>query len=133
MWFNLLVVFLVCTPVFADDLIVQTLYGAVQGGAGPKFINDIRHFKGIPYAKAPVGDLRFMPTEPFDTPWNGTRDALVFSDDCPQHGGGMSNMNQSEDCLYLNVWAPRANSQQQNETNDSGLPVMVFFYGGTSF
>ena len=64
---------------------------------------------------------------------------LYSGADCPKSGGGMSMMNQSEDCLFLNIWTPLPSNStasvfegsQHDRLGYSGLPVMVFFYGGS--
>ncbi len=77
---------------------------------------------GIRYAKPPLGDLRWRPPQPPEA-WEGVRDAIAYGDQAPQpeayaiYGEG----NVSEDCLVLNVTAPK------NATN---LPVMVWLHGG---
>jgi para-nitrobenzyl esterase len=81
----------------------------------------MREFLGIPYARPPIGALRFAPPEPV-APWQGTRSATVFGNACPQDDPAlMPQQMLSEDCLSLNVYAPSAASQ---------LPVMVFIHGG---
>jgi para-nitrobenzyl esterase len=74
-------------------------------------------FKGIPYAKPPVGALRWRAPQPAQS-WSGVRKADAFAPECMQP----DDVKKSEDCLYLNVWRP-ANSAR-------GLPVMVWIYGG---
>ena len=81
-------------------------------------------FKGIPYARPPVGALRWREPQP-PVSWSGVRDASDFGDRCMQGPFpsyipiGKSGM--SEDCLYLNVWtSPHA----------SKLPVLVWIHGG---
>lgn len=96
-----------------------TLEGRMEEG--------VRAFKGIPYAQAPVGQLRWQaPQAPAG--WDGTRQAAGFGPRCMQlplfsdmvfRSNGMS-----EDCLYLNVWAP------SQATAGGKLPVLVYFYGG---
>lgn len=96
-----------------------TLRGAVVNGA--------RVWKGIPYARPPVGDLRFRAPQPAEA-WEGVRDALAFGPICPQPAPpetslfGSNAVEMSEDCLHLNVWAP--------EPSGSALPVMVWIHGG---
>jgi para-nitrobenzyl esterase len=92
--------------------IVITVEGALRGDRA----GDVVVFRGIPYAQAPVGALRFRPPQPI-RPWADTRDARRFGPPCPQRGEN----DASEDCLALNVWAPASGGRQ---------PVMVFFHGG---
>ena len=86
----------------------------------------MRVFVGLPYAAPPVGELRWRAPRPA-APWKGVRDATRFGPRCMQlpvfsdmvfRSGGMS-----EDCLYLNVWAPARSAGRR-------LPVLVYFYGG---
>ncbi|HEY9217183.1 MAG TPA: carboxylesterase family protein, partial [Phenylobacterium sp.] len=86
-------------------------------------------FKAIPFAKPPVGELRWKaPQAP--AKWQGERQATTFAVPCPQpvypdraNGGGVSGAT-GEDCLYLNVWAPK---------NASNAPVMLWLYGGAGY
>jgi para-nitrobenzyl esterase len=85
----------------------------------------VRSFKGIPYAAPPVGDLRWKEPQPAKN-WQGTREAKKFGPKAMQYNvfGDMKFRSDgtSEDCLYLNVWAPNDDRK--------GLPVLVYFYGG---
>ena len=86
----------------------------------------IRSFKGIPFAKPPVGDLRWKePMSPEN--WQGVRKADHFAPQAMQRPiyGDMvfRSDGRSEDCLYLNVWTPAKSSSEK-------LPVLVYFYGG---
>lgn len=104
----------------SERKIIRTKKGFVKGFAA----NDSTwQFLGIPYAKPPVGDLRWRPPQKMKK-WCGVRDAIAWGDqaaqsfEMEQYGeGGMS-----EDCLYLNVTVPK---------NARNLPVMVWFHGGS--
>ena len=76
-------------------------------------------FRGIPYAEPPLGERRFVPPAPVK-PWSGVRSAEQFGADCMQSAS--PSHVESEDCLYLNVWAPKRQMRS--------LPVMVFIHGG---
>ena len=104
-----------------DDLIIPTKNGYVKGQYTSWVFNEGKEWLGIPYATPPLGPLRFQPTQPLTSTWSGTRDATAYAPDCHQNGVPTS----SEDCLYLNVYAP------SNATDMSQLPVMVFLYGGS--
>lgn len=89
--------------------------------------DDIQIWCGIPFAAPPVGALRWRSPQPV-APWSGVREAQTFApaswqniDHCRELGGGDPG-RFSEDCLYLNVWAPAARAQP--------LPVMVWLHGG---
>ncbi|MAK60573.1 MAG: carboxylesterase [Ponticaulis sp.] len=116
--------------------IVQTKYGPVQG------LKDrgINEYLGIPYASAPVGELRFMPPEPPETldyiydatqmgpPVMQMYNAAGAKDDDITRQLQTTNANQAEvklgneDGLYLNVWTPGA--------DDAKRPVMLWIHGG---
>ncbi|XP_077540981.1 acetylcholinesterase-like [Haemaphysalis longicornis] len=90
-------------------------------------------YLGIPYAEPPIGPLRFSKPVPVE-PWNGTLKATKRPKPCPQnihyHTDEVSfyYMNNSEDCLYLNVRKPAAECKQAS--CDSKFPVVVFMHGG---
>lgn len=116
--------------------IVQTDKGLIQGKR--LHVHDgkqVDAFYGIPYAKPPLGDLRFKHPLPIDE-WQGVYDATRLPNACIQavdtyfkdfKGSEMWNPNTliSEDCLYLNVWAPLRTS----DFNDKA--VMIWIYGGS--
>ncbi|HEV3022077.1 MAG TPA: carboxylesterase/lipase family protein, partial [Pirellulales bacterium] len=88
----------------------------------------IRAYKGIPFAAAPIGKLRWQPPQPAER-WEGVRTCDEFSDICPQlpyPAGSMYAMTpqpQSEDCLFLNVWTGAKEADEKR-------PVMVWIHGG---
>src|SRR5438477_5120900 len=84
-----------CTVSEADA--VCTEQGAVRGV--PEGVT--LAFKGIPYAKPPIGPLRWKPPEP-PPHWDGIRDGRLFGPMCPQPAG--KEVKGEEDCLYLNIW-----------------------------
>ncbi|KAH6847627.1 Alpha/Beta hydrolase protein [Chaetomium sp. MPI-CAGE-AT-0009] len=120
------------------DLSVKTKGGVIHGtfdDATP----DVRQFLGIPYARPPVGDLRFAPPQP--APPFGELDAKEMTPSCMQYTNSVPNIQThevleynlgglngstgpiSEDCLTLSIWAPRGKAKKN-------LPVIMFFYGG---
>ena len=117
----LLFVALVLPGCGGTDPVVETSYGKVEGVVGQR---GVLAYKGIPYAKPPVGELRFKPPQPSE-PWDGTLKALHFGPSAPQTTDDLSSSaerKQSEDCLYLNVWTPGENGKRR--------PVMVWIHGG---
>jgi para-nitrobenzyl esterase len=109
-------------PVSASDpLTVQTNAGVVQGISN----GTVNEWLGIPYAAPPVGANRWRPPQPV-TPWKGIRRAGRFAPDCIQLAA-LKTSEGSEDCLYLNVFAPAG------ATRRSKLPVMVHLHGGANF
>jgi para-nitrobenzyl esterase len=103
---------------------VRVTSGLVEGTTSADGKVDI--FKGIPYAAPPVGALRWKEPQPLK-PWEGVKKASEFGPRCMQ-GRIYEDMifrdaGPSEDCLYLNVWAPKVKG-------DAKLPVMVWIYGG---
>jgi para-nitrobenzyl esterase len=107
----------------AGSIVVMTDRGAVRGLAR----NGVREFKGIPYAAAPVGVLRWqIPQE--RRPWAGILDATKFGNSCPQAARyGLTEASYEEDCLSLNITIPGVNPIPATSKK---LPVLVWIYGG---
>ncbi|XP_077687209.1 fatty acyl-CoA hydrolase precursor, medium chain-like [Eretmochelys imbricata] len=116
---------------------VVTKYGKLRGQQikvdGAEAHVDV--FLGIPFAKPPIGPLRFSPPEPAE-PWKGLRDATSYPPMClqdPVAGQHLSDtftnrkeklpFQVSEDCLFLNVYTPASADKDK-------LPVMVWIHGG---
>lgn len=101
----------------AGQPVVELAAGPVRGlGA------DVLSFKGIPYAQPPVGQLRWKPPVEVAAWGSAVRDATAFGPACMQ----AASIPKSEDCLFVNVWAPR----EALALGDK-LPVMVWVYGGS--
>ncbi|GLG95959.1 Esterase FE4 [Gryllus bimaculatus] len=107
--------------------IVLTAYGALRGRkVTAKAGNSYFSFQGVPYAKPPVGPLRFKVAQPVE-PWSGIRNALKEGPCCPQIELIMNlPYRGNEDCLYINVYSPKLPSTGQI----LNYPVMVWIHGG---
>lgn len=107
------------TELSASPVIIETPLGQVSGVRE----GDAVSFRGIPYAAPPVGPLRWRMPQPVK-PWAGTWDATAFRDDCMQADlPRLRGSGRSEDCLYLNIWAPAERSTEP-------LPVLFWVPGG---
>lgn len=88
--------------------------------------NNVISFKGIPFAAPPTEEFRWKAPQPAK-PWQGTKQATEFGPQCMQNliydDMKFRSAGMSEDCLYLNVWAP---SNKQGKKR----PVLLYFYGG---
>ncbi|SFQ68983.1 para-nitrobenzyl esterase [Amycolatopsis arida] len=125
---------------FLAVVVVAALAGAVPGAAkpapaGPIAVTDrglvrgavddgVRRFQGIPYAAAPVGELRWRSPRPA-RPWPGVYDATRPRSQCAQPASPVGGVpSYVEDCLYLNVTTPKRPRRP--------LPVMVWLHGGSN-
>nr|WLK66395.1 acetylcholinesterase [Eocanthecona furcellata] len=126
-----------------DPLVVRTRSGLIRGTEKTVIGREVHVFTGIPFAKPPLGPLRFRRPVPVE-PWNGILDATNLPNSCYQEkyeyfpgfpGEEMwnPNTNLSEDCLYLNLWVPhkvRLRHKGSQEGYLQKVPVLVWIYGG---
>lgn len=100
---------------------VSTQFGPIQGSLN----GSVYQFMGIPFAKPPVGALRWQAPQNPNT-WTSTLLTNSFAPVCPQkkftQGGSSYTLTGNEDCLYLNIWTP--------QTGTGTRPVLVFIHGG---
>jgi para-nitrobenzyl esterase len=103
--------------------VVETRRGAVRGVTE----GGLAVFRGLPFARPPVGPLRFEPPGSPES-WTGVRDAARFGPSAAQNGAlvgplmSLGITRTGEDCLYLNVWTPDADRGRR--------PVLVWIHGG---
>ncbi|KAF2679517.1 alpha/beta-hydrolase [Lentithecium fluviatile CBS 122367] len=121
-----------CNPTATID--GGIIVGTTKAVAG----TTIDQFLGIPFAAAPTGALRFTPPKP--TSWSKTLDTKAFKPSCIQVFNPFESRDfiqdvfsvprpeESEDCLYLNVWAPKRGEKRKG--GGKGLPVLYWMYGG---
>lgn len=117
-----------------QSLTVKTSSGTFTGFINPS-LPDTNQWLGIPYARPPIGTRRFMPPE--KAPKNGTHDAKAYKPICLQDTGDKVGVFwelvpeyqnrdvESEDCLYLNIWGPKARNLGPKK-----LPVIIWVVGG---
>ena len=114
--------------------VVSVSGGKLQGVPSQK--EGVVVFKGIPYAAAPTGELRWKEPQPVE-PWSGVKACDTFGPICWQPGNAPGTFygdefywegtpEQSEDCLYLNVWAPASTINKPG----ARLPVAMWIHGG---
>lgn len=145
---------------------VTTNYGKLRGikkELNNEILGPVEQYLGVPYATAPIGDRRFQPPEAPGS-WQEVRNATQFAPVCPQNVHGVLPeimlpvwftdsldvaatyiQNQSEDCLYLNVYVPTEDGPLTKKHDESTLnrprdedirdrrkkPVMLFIHGGS--
>ncbi|MGH0115204.1 UNVERIFIED_CONTAM: hypothetical protein FKN15_070724 [Acipenser sinensis] len=131
------VLWTVCAVSAVEDPVVSTAYGSLKGKlSSVKGTDRVGHeYLGIPFAKPPLGSLRFSTPQPPE-PWGGIRDATNQPAMCIQDIQYTAQLLEdamldfsvpaiSEDCLYLNIYTPG-----EAAVKEARLPVMVWIHGG---
>src|SRR5262245_28145840 len=104
-------------------LVVETRTGLVRG----RLDRGVTTFRGVPFARAPIGALRFAPPQPAEA-WTGVRECAEPAPDAPQTPSRFAALygpraeKQSEDCLTLDLWTAGFEGVPR--------PVLVFVHGG---
>jgi para-nitrobenzyl esterase len=123
---TLFILILLCFFIGTHNIKAQTVETKVPGDpvkiesgliAGKLLPNGVKAYLAIPYAAPPVGEFRWREPQPVQS-WSGVRTTDTYCAPCAQKGN-----NSSEDCLYLNVWAP-VNPKSKK------MPVVVYIHGG---
>ncbi len=124
----------ISAPIKIADVESQRLLGmgSVVGFAAP---HETHAWLGIPYARPPAGPLRWRAPQAAEA-WSETLDALAPGSPCVQLASRLGGVESTEpdgfagdeDCLYLNVWAPR--QSEEEAASNVALPVMVWIHGG---
>lgn len=107
-----------CVSPAAEAQPAAPLADLTTGRVRGRWSGGVREFLGIPYG-ADTRPRRFLPPEPA-APWTGIREATAYGPAAPQGSGGVE---QGEDCLVLNVWAPEHRAAARR-------PVLVYIHGG---
>ncbi len=104
-----------------ESVVVDTDKGPIEG----VIVGESRVFLGVPFAAPPVGNLRFRPPQPHEA-WTEPLDATAYGPKCPQLSpiSPTYDATSSEDCLTLNVWAPK-------DPKGTPAPVLFWIHGGT--
>lgn len=143
-WTSIAISVLLCSASARDDEapVISTEGGRVSGVAEEATEGKLFYsYYGIPFAEPPVGDLRFK--DPVASRgWSGIRDGSTMPSPCVNLPFGImvfgvkipaEQMPGKEDCLYLNVFMPKAAAAVASTKRGSALPVMVFIHGGGYF
>ncbi|GLH15216.1 Acetylcholinesterase [Gryllus bimaculatus] len=111
-----------------DELVVRVAQGLLRGKREQRPyapFTTVYAFEGVPYARPPIGRLRFQDPEE-QQPWSGVRNATSFGSICLQQSLTSDNVSGSEDCLFLNIYT----ADRPESWKSIKRPVLVFIHGG---
>jgi len=118
-------------PVASQTTVLKTDKGYIRG----RMENKVLVFRGVPYAKAPTGNLRFKAPQPADS-WTDTLSCETFGSIAAQYNGAEKVTAGEENCLSLNIYAPSPSGTgapsegKQKSLTKPKLPVVVWVHGG---
>lgn len=122
---------------FDSPILLKTKLGILEGVRSIKFNKHLYTFLSVPYAKAPINELRFKLPQPIEK-WEGIMQATKWPPFCVQPSMTLSSKSSpvhvltqmmSEDCLYINIWTPSL-KLNSNSNNSNKRPVMAWIHGG---
>ncbi|XP_065367565.1 juvenile hormone esterase-like [Calliphora vicina] len=131
MWLKLKIILLICVILVKSNEELKVCLnnlGCIMGTEKPGYNGgDFLAFLGVPYAKPPIGDLRFRNPEPIES-WQGVLSAVEAKPDCKQRNYLIHHwpIVGDEDCLYMNIYRPKG-------VIEKPLPVIFYIYGGGFF
>ena len=118
-------IFVKVGPNMSNSIKIELSQGVVVGVQDKLPNGDVFcYFRGIPYAKAPLGNLRFKDPEPLHKFSKSELDCSAERDICYQKSMIYGDYVGSEDCLFLNVYTPKMSKLSKKK------PVMLFIHGG---
>ncbi|KAK0405359.1 hypothetical protein QR680_017944 [Steinernema hermaphroditum] len=128
---NMFIVVFLSLFALLDGIVIRTNRGEIQGYTSYEGGIDtpVHVFKAVPFAKAPIGDLRFRLLED-PLPWDGILKATEYSTACMSNSTRTFSpqKNISEDCLYLNIFADKRCFDQGRSRS---CPVVPYIHGGS--
>jgi carboxylesterase type B len=140
--FMLIVCIFLCIFLIVNNIrptVVRTPLGSIHGKTIQRLGKSVHEFLGIPFARPPIGSLRFHKPRPVKA-WDAPLKAYHLAPACPQYANerlgaerleSNETSTESENCLYLNIWVPGEFLGQKDRAAESGkLAVIVWIHGG---